>query len=148
MLLLIFSKDNFFLPFWLKDNYVVPVWTFDINIFITIYCFLCCNKVSIKERLEFWCNSANVWFKYGIIFGEKFIKNGLPSISSTHVWKKVLFAITLKKDLQARTFSKIYSFLCRKSFHFFLLLFHLIGFLILKGSLDSLTLITERKVKK
>ena len=109
---LIFSKDKF-LHFWLKDNYLVPVWTFDINTFCTKY-------YPIKKRLKFWCNSAYMWSKYRILFGGRFIKMVCLALAA-HMFRKsvVLFAITSKKDLQARIFTNIYSFVCRKSFHFF-----------------------------
>ena len=55
----------------------------------------------------------------------------------------VMFAIIFEKNFQARIFSNIYSFLCRKSFHFSSLFFNLIVFLILNGSPDSWISIIE-----
>ena len=56
----------------------------------------------------------------------------------TYVQKSVaMLGIISEKDFQGIIFCNIYSFFCNKSFHFSSILFNLIGFLILKGSLDS-----------
>ena len=121
--------------FWVKDNDLVTIGTFDI--FSTAYIISALFRLSTiillsQNRLSLTIQCHIFFYIIGL---KKIITHNLPA----HMFGKsvVLFAITSKKDLQARIFTNIYSLVCRKSFHFFLLLFYLIGFLILKGSPDS-----------